>query len=77
MWRRRMRKVVEGAAGSVAPLLLHLIIVASVFDIYFKSPLVSVPEPEKPEVKDNRGLGGSRLAPLWTAGCRSPDFLPK
>ena len=58
MWRWRMRKVVEGAAGSVAPLLLHLIIVASVFDIYFKSPLVSVPEPENPEVNDNRVWGG-------------------
>ena len=57
MWWRRMIEGVEAAAGSVAPLLLHLIIVASVFDIYFKSPLVSVPEPEKPEVKYNRVWG--------------------
>jgi hypothetical protein len=40
----------EAGAASAGPLLLHLVIVASVFDIYFKSPLVSVPEPEKPEV---------------------------
>ena len=40
----------EAIVASAGPLLLHLVIVASVFDIYFKSPLVSVPEPEKPEV---------------------------
>ncbi len=49
MWRRCWLRL-EAAAASAGPLLLHLVIVASVFDIYFKSPLVSVPEPEKPEV---------------------------
>jgi hypothetical protein len=49
MWRGWWPPL-QRAASSAAPLLLHLIIVASVFDIYFKSPIVSVPEPDKPEV---------------------------
>jgi len=50
--------------------LLHLLFLASVFDIYFKSPIVSVPEPKPPDFE----APARRLVLFVADGLRAHSF---
>ena len=49
---------------------LHLILLASIFDIHFKSPIVQVPEPQPPSVP----APARRLVLFVADGLRAQSF---
>lgn len=60
-----------GISQQLAPLFFHLLIIISVFDIHFKSPIVSVPDPSSPKFE-----GPARRVVLFVSdGLRAQSFF--
>ncbi|XP_023344906.1 GPI ethanolamine phosphate transferase 1 [Eurytemora carolleeae] len=56
--------------NKMSPFLLHLMVIYSVFDIYFKSPILQIKEPSSPQHQ----AAARRLVVFVADGLRAQSF---
>ena len=67
----------EWSCGALVGPILHLLFLASVFDIHFKSPLVDSPLPPIPDRHNKAPPPADRLVLFVADGLRAESFYQK